>query len=77
MTDKPVTVRLPQDMIQRLEALMIVDGTNLAEQIRRAMNLYVEQRLADPELQAQVAAAHARTTDVLATLTAPATEERD
>ena len=71
MTDKPVTVRLPQETIARLEALAVIDSTNLADQIRKATNAYVEQRTNDPDLQAKIDAARARTTDVLAALTTP------
>ncbi|PPJ01208.1 hypothetical protein C5E51_34395 [Nocardia nova] len=71
MSDKPVTVRLSQDTIARLEALTLIDGNNLADQIRTAVNQYVEHRLADPDLKSKIEAARTRTSDVLAALIEP------
>lgn len=68
-TDRPVTVRLPQDLVRELMALSIVDGGTLAEQIRSATRQYVDQRKAAPDFQEMVAAAKARQNDTLSALT--------
>lgn len=67
-TDKPVTVRLAQSQLRELMGLSIVDNSNLAEQIRRAVEEYVTHRLEAPDLQAQVASAKARQSSVLEAL---------
>jgi hypothetical protein len=67
--DKPVTVRFPHSALRELMGLSVVDDTNLADQIRKAVLQYIQQRLSDPALQEQVAAARERQTSVLAALT--------
>jgi hypothetical protein len=70
VTDKPVTVRLPKATIDKLMGLAILDGGNLAAQIRAAVDAYVDARLNDPALETKVADARKRQTDVLASLSA-------
>ena len=70
MSDKPVTVRLAQSMIDKLMGLAILDSDNLAGQIRTAVDEYADRRLNDPLLGAKVAEARQRQTDVLAALSA-------
>lgn len=45
----PVELRLPRQDIQLATALALVDDTNLADQIRHALRLYIDRRLDDPE----------------------------
>ncbi len=68
MTDKPVTVRLPQDLLKDLMALSIVDDTTLADQIRKAVQAYSTARRNSPELQGEIAAARAKQSDIFSTL---------
>jgi hypothetical protein len=66
--DKPVTVRLPHDLLRELMALSIVDGGTLADQIRRAARGYVDQRKTAPDFHEHVEAAKARQNDTLSAL---------
>ena len=67
--DKPVTVRLPKEVIDKLMALAILDdNANLAAEIRCAIDEYIKGRLTDPELKVKVAAARTRQAEVLAEL---------
>lgn len=68
MIDKPVTVRLPQDLLKDLMALSIIDDTTLADQIRKAVQEYSTSRRNSPDLQNQIAAARAKQSDILSTL---------
>lgn len=63
--DKPVTVRLPQSQVRELMALAVMDGGNLAEQIRRAVSSYIDGRLSAPDLDERVAAARERHANAL------------
>lgn len=64
-TDKPVSVRLPGSQLRELMGLALVDGTNLAEQIRRAVTAYVEVRTKDASFQEQIRDARARQNSAL------------
>lgn len=68
LNDKPVTVRLPQDLLKDLMALSIVDDTTLAEQIRVAVRQYSTARRHSPELKDQIAAARAKQGDIFSSL---------
>ncbi len=68
MADKPVTVRLPEATIRHLQALMLVDNGNLADQIRNAADVYVKHRLREPGIEEKILEAQARQTDVLSEL---------
>lgn len=69
MPDKPVTVRLPQSLLNQLMGLSIVDGNSLAEQIRAGMTKYVEERRNAPDFHEQLERARARRDDALSALT--------
>ena len=69
MTDKPVTVRLRNEQIDRLMGIAIIDDSNVAELLRQAVDDFITRRLADPDLDQQLADAHARQSDVLSALT--------
>lgn len=68
MTDRPVTVRLPENDLRVLMALSIVDDTNLAEQIRRAVDEYAQNRRNSTTLQQEIAAARQKQADVFSPL---------
>jgi hypothetical protein len=70
-TDKPVTVRLPQSQLRELMGLSVLDGGNLAEQLRRAVSEYVVRRIEDPDLAQKVEEARNRHTSVLEVLNRP------
>jgi hypothetical protein len=70
MSDKPVTVRLSKSAVDKLMGLVILDGGNLAGQIRTAVDEYSDRRLKDPSLGAMVRDARKRQSDVLAALSA-------
>lgn len=66
--DKPVTVRLAQTTLRELMGLGIVDGSTLAEQIRKAVSSYVEERKCAPDFDQQLEAARRRQEHVLSSL---------
>jgi hypothetical protein len=66
--DKPVTVRLAQTTVRELMGLGIVDGSTLAEQIRKAAAFYIAARRSAPDLDQQVEAARMRQEHVLSSL---------
>lgn len=68
MTDRPVTVRLPESDLRLMMALSIVDDTNLAYQIRRAVEQYVAGRKNSDTLRDEVEAARKKQADVFAPL---------
>lgn len=64
----PVTVRLPEQDISDLKGLAIVDGDNLATQLRKACDIYVERRLSSPTIPAEIGVAKARVNALLDSL---------
>ena len=56
----PVTFRLDENLRTQLEALAIMDGDNLASQVRKAAVVGYEVRRADPNFPNEVEAARAR-----------------
>ena len=69
MSDRPVTVRLPETVIRDLMGLTVLDESTLADQIRKATTCYVDMRLSAPDLTEQVRNAKARQNDTLRSLT--------
>lgn len=65
---KPVTVRIDDVTLSRLTALALVDDTTLAVQIHAAADRYLEARLSDKDLAAQIEQARARQDDALSVL---------
>ena len=68
--DKPVTVRLSEERLKLLTGLCMLDDSNLAEQLRRAVDEYLLRRRSSPEFPEQLAAARRRHTEALAALEA-------
>ena len=68
-TDKPVTVRLPPDVLTHLMGLSIIDDTNLAEQLRKAATHYVTSRRSAAGFAEEVKRAQERQTKALDALT--------
>lgn len=66
--DKPVTVRLAHTTLRELMGLGIVDGSTLAEQIRKAVTSYLDERKSAPDFHQQVEAARRRQEHVLSSL---------
>jgi predicted transcriptional regulator len=56
MADRTMTVRLPEDQANALEALAAVQGRSIADVIRQAIGDYVERCRSDRSFQAQVEA---------------------
>lgn len=67
-TDKPVTVRIPHSQLRELMGLTVLDGGNLADQIRTAITRYVDDRLAAPDLNKSIADAQERQSHALEAL---------
>jgi hypothetical protein len=44
--------RLPEDLLQQMEALRARDGMSLAEQVRRGVRLLLDERLGPPPMEA-------------------------
>jgi hypothetical protein len=63
--DKPVTVRLSDDVLRLLDGLCIIDDTSLAEQLRTAVVSYLETRRKSPEIRNQLAEARLRQLEAL------------
>jgi len=58
--ERPVTVKIDSSEIDILQALALVAETTLAQQIRVAIEQYLEWRLNRPDLTDQIAGAQAR-----------------
>ena len=69
ISDRPVTVRLSEQQVTHLMGLAIIDDTNLAEQLRQAVAVYIEQRRSAPDFAEQVEAARTRQDKTLESLT--------
>jgi hypothetical protein len=78
--ERPVTVKIATSEVDLLQALALLGETTLAQQIRLAVEEYLEWRLTRPNLAERVAAAQERQASVLAGLlnpdAAPAPESR-
>lgn len=68
VADRPVSVRLPDQSVQQLTALAIVDGGNVADQIREAIAGYLSEGKSDPKLIEAVEDARRRRVELLDTL---------
>ncbi len=75
MSDKAVTVRLPESVLTHLMGLCVLDDGTLAEQLRRATTEYVDRRRASPSFRDEVAKARKRQTAALDALEPDATPE--
>lgn len=62
---KTMSVRFAVDEMERLETLAQFDGVAVAEEIREAVNLLIEQRRNDRAFRARVAEALERTRALL------------
>ncbi|MBF4459402.1 hypothetical protein [Pseudoclavibacter sp. VKM Ac-2867] len=69
-TDKPVTVRLPLEQLRDLQALSLVDNSNLAQQVRSAISQYIQNRVSDSGLKDQIQEAGKRYESTLESLRA-------
>jgi len=59
MSNKIITVRLPEDQVADLETIAKFDGVALAEVVRAGVELVLESRRADPEFRVRVEKAYA------------------
>lgn len=66
--DRPVTVRVPDTLLDQLNGLSIVDGCSLAEVLRTGLAHYVRERQSADSFQDEVAQAQQRQFDQLAAL---------
>jgi hypothetical protein len=69
--ERPVTVKIAASEVDLLQALALLAGTTLAQQIRTAVEEYLEWRLTQPNLPSQVAAAQERQAATLGHLLNP------
>lgn len=67
-SDRPITVRIPEHLLDHLTGLTIVDGISLADVIRGGLEHYVDERRSAPTFQEEVALAGKRQQDQLAAL---------
>lgn len=67
-SDKPITVRIPEQLLDHLTGLTIVDGRSLADVVRGGLEQYVAQRRSAPTFQEEVDRAARRQQDQLAAL---------
>jgi len=56
---KSVTFRAPQSLVGYLTGLAVLDDSTLAEQLRNAVNIYVNARRKDPNLASLIEASQA------------------
>jgi Arc/MetJ-type ribon-helix-helix transcriptional regulator len=59
MSNKIITVRLPEEQVSDLETIARFDGVALAEVVRAGVELVLESRRADPEFRVRVEKAYA------------------
>ncbi len=59
MSNKVITVRLPEQQVADLETIARFDGVALAEVVRAGVELVLESRRADPEFRVRVEKAYA------------------
>lgn len=64
-TGRMLSVRVPESQAEDLEAFAQFDGVALAEEIRRAIAMLLEQRRKDPEFRERVKAALERSQRLL------------
>lgn len=69
--ERPVTVKIAAGEVDLLQALALLAETTLAQQIRTAVEEYLEWRLAQANLPKQVAAAQERQAAILGQLLEP------
>lgn len=49
-TEKPLTLRLPQETVEYLNSLALLDDFTIADEVRAAIDSYVAARRSDPDL---------------------------
>lgn len=64
----PTTVKLDDQVIDQLDGLAQIDQIRRAAEIRSAVAWYLQQRLSDPNLGANIEAAKQRTDRILDSL---------
>jgi hypothetical protein len=67
-TEKPLTLRVANRMMDYLTALALLDSQTIADQLRAAVDLYLAQRRNDPELEAQISESREDRDDLLSRL---------
>jgi hypothetical protein len=65
MTNKALTLRLPVDQAEELEAIARVDEVSVNEEIRRAVAILIETRRQDEGFRERLQASLARNTEIL------------
>lgn len=65
MTTKALTLRLPVDQAEALEAIAGVDEISINEEIRRAITAHIEARRQDDEFRSRLQASLERNRDIL------------
>lgn len=65
MTTKALTLRLPVDQAEELEAIAGVDGVSVNEEIRRAIASLIETRRQDEGFRQRLQASLARNAEIL------------
>ncbi len=59
-SDRPVTVRLPEDHVNSMMGLCVIDNKTLADELRQAVAEYIFNRRSSSTFDAEVAEAKAR-----------------
>jgi hypothetical protein len=57
MATRTLSIRLPQDDAVRLEAVALADGVTVAEEVRQAVRILIDQRRRDQNFKLRAAAA--------------------
>jgi len=65
MTTKALTLRLPLEQAEALEAIAGVDGISINEEIRRAVAAHIEARRQDVEFRERLRASVERNREIL------------
>ena len=65
MTNKALTLRLPVDQAEALEAIAGVDEVSINEEIRRAISAHIEARRQDGEFRERLRASIERNREIL------------
>jgi hypothetical protein len=65
MTTKALTLRLPLEQAEAIEAIAGVDGISINEEIRRAVAAHIEARRQDVEFRERLRASVERNREIL------------
>ena len=74
---KAMTMRLPDDLAEKIALIASVDGKPVSEEVRDALAMRVAERIADPEFQARLQRVKEANAAALSALSAaPSGEQR-